>query len=89
MANVKISYEGDTDLSQVFIDDVRVLVGSGTASHPVPNDDEDHALTWFVRGAPGSKYDLKITAPAAAKNEHKTTIDSSTKDGGLHWFRVK
>jgi hypothetical protein len=88
MATITVSYKGDTDLSQVFIDDVRVLVGNGTASHQVPDGGQDHALTWFVRGAPGSKYELKITAPAAAKFDHKATIDSSTKDAGLHWFRV-
>ena len=89
MARVKVSYKGDTDLSQVFIDHVRVLVGEGTASHDVADGGEDHAMTWFVRGAPGSTYVLKITAPEAAKFEYKATIDSSTKDAGLYWFRVE
>jgi hypothetical protein len=87
MATVTVSYKGNTDLSQVFIDDVRVLVGEGTASHQVP-DGGDHAMTWFVRGAPGSTYELKITAPATVKFDHKATIDASTKDAGLFWFRI-
>jgi hypothetical protein len=89
MATVKISYDGDTDLSQIFVDHERVLVGNGTIAHDVKDGSQDHPLTWFVQGAPGSKYDIKITAPASAKFEYKATIDSSTKDAGLYWFRVE
>ena len=89
MATVEVSYSGDTDLDQVFIDDALTLDDTGTASFEVADGGEDHALTWFVRGQPGSMYELKITAPDSAKFEHKATIDSSTKDGGLYWFRVE
>jgi hypothetical protein len=51
-------------------------------------ENEDNALTWFVRGAPGSKYAIEVASPPDAKFKHEGTIDASTKDGGLHWIRV-
>jgi len=89
MATVEVSYSGDTDVSQVLIDDQRIMVGEGSASIQVPDDGGDHALTWFVRGAPGSTYEVQLTAPETAKFDHGATIDSSTKDAGLHWFKVE
>ena len=88
MATVKVSYDGGTDLSQVKINDALVLLGNGEASVGLEGGPE-HALTWFVRGAPGSSYTLKITAPDEAKFTHEATMDSSTMDAGLHWFTVK
>lgn len=86
--NVEVSYSGGTDVSQLFVDDRHVLTGPGSGSIKVNAGEEDHALTWFVRGQPGSTYELKITAPKPAVFTYSATIDGSTKDGGLYWFRV-
>ena len=87
MATVKVSYRGDTDLNRVRIDDEDVLIGEGTGSFEA-DPSRDHALQCFVRGQPGTTYELKITAPDSAKFSRKATVDSSTKDAFLHWFRV-
>jgi hypothetical protein len=87
MATVKVSYSGNTDLSRVRIDDHDVLIGDGTGEFEA-QEGRDHALTCFVRGQPGSAYELKITAPASARLSRKATIDGSTTDAFLHWFRV-
>jgi hypothetical protein len=87
MATVKVSYSGNTDLNRVRIDDEDVVVGEGTGSFEAAAG-RDHALTCFVRGQPGTTYELKITEPKSAKFSRKATIDGSTKDAFLHWFRV-
>jgi hypothetical protein len=87
MAKVSISFGGSTDVSQVKIDDVPVLLGVGKTSVELGGG-EEHGIMWFVRGSPGSDYTVEITAPAEAKFTHAATIDGSTKDAGLHWFRV-
>ena len=87
MAKVSISFGGTVDVSQVKIDDVPILLGSGNASVELGTGQE-HGIMWFVRGSPGSDYTVEITAPDEAKFKHSATIDGSTKDAGLHWFQV-
>jgi hypothetical protein len=88
MATIQVSYSGNTDLSQLFIDDRHILTGAGSGSINVGNGDEDHALTWFIRGAPGSNFEISITAPKSAAFSLKGTVDSSTKEAGIQWFRA-
>ncbi len=87
MATTKISLSGSIDLAQVFIDETLILSGTGKGTSEV-SVGKDHALMWFVRGQPGSNYDVQITDPKVVAFEHKATIDSSTKDAGIHWFKV-
>jgi hypothetical protein len=88
MAQVSISFDGNTDVSQVKVDDVPVLLGTGTTTVEVGDSGAEHGIMWFVRGAPGSSYTVKITAPEEARFSHEATVDSGTKDAGLHWFRI-
>ena len=71
---------------RAHIDGVALTFKDGEATKNVSSG--EHALTWFIHSAPGSKYSIAITAPAEAKFEHKATIDGSLKDGGLHWFMI-
>jgi hypothetical protein len=87
MATVTVTFEGSADVSEVRIDNAPVLLGTGEASVSVGGGRE-HSLMWFVRGAPGSSYELKVTEPDEAKFSHSAKIDGSTKDAGLHWFQV-
>ena len=86
MTSVTVSFSGSTDTTQVFVDDVLVLTGPGTVSRPV--EPGENSLSWFVRGAPGSSYEIKITDPKSAAFSHQATVDASTKDAGIHWFLV-
>ncbi len=88
MIDVTVTFDGNTDASEVRIDNVPVLLGTGEATVTVDGNASDHSVMWFVRGAPGSEYELQITAPASAKFTRSALIDGSTKDAGLHWFHV-
>jgi hypothetical protein len=49
---------------------------------------ERHALSWVVRGAPGSTYFIEITAPPEAKLRHSDTFDDDALDAGVVFFSV-
>jgi hypothetical protein len=87
MPKVDLEFTGDTDTDLIYVDDHGILSGAGSVSRDL--SEGDHALTWFVRGAPGSEYTVSITNPLSAHFSHKATLDQSTKDAGLHWFRVE
>ena len=87
MATVTVKLDdSQLDASLVAIDDKKMSFSSGTATRNAASG--DHALTWFVRGAPGSKYKISITTPSEAVFAHSGTIDSSNTDAGVQWFRV-
>lgn len=87
MTTVELTFTTTADLFMALIDDKKLTFTSGKAKRDI-KEGVDHALTWFVRGAPGSKYTLEITAPPDAKFKAEGVIDASTKDAGLHWIRV-
>lgn len=88
MADVTVTFGGNTDASELRIDNASVLLGTGEATVTVDGNESDHSLMWFVRGAPGSEYELKITAPAEAKFTHSAIINGSTQDAGMRWFKI-
>ena len=87
MKTVEVRFTKTADLFMALIDDKRLQFTNGVATRDL-RENEDHALTWFVRGAPGSKYTIEVASPPEAKFKHEGTIDASTKDAGLHWIRV-
>jgi hypothetical protein len=42
-----------------------------------------------VRGAPGTAYTVRITAPPEAKLTRGDTFDADAFDAGIAWFTVK
>jgi hypothetical protein len=88
MPAANFEFKSTGDLFQALVNNQKLSFSGGKASKNLPSN-LDHSLTWFVRGAPGSTYRLAITAPNSAKWETTGTLDSSTKDAGIHWFRVE
>jgi aspartate 1-decarboxylase len=86
MSTVKVSFKGSVDLAQMFIDDVHILTGEGSGTRELAEG--DHALTYFIRGQPGSTYTLAISEPASVAYSRTATIDGSTKDANVHWFTL-
>jgi hypothetical protein len=87
MKTVEIKFTKTADLFMALIDDKKLKFTGGVATRDL-KENIDYALTWFVRGAPGSTYTIEVAAPPDAKFKHAGTIDASTKDAGLHWIRV-
>lgn len=87
MAEVTVSYTGNTDLNDVRIDDRTVLLGTGETSVKVTGGPE-HSVTYFVRGVPGSRYELKVSVAKEVKFSRSAVIDGSTKDAGVDWITV-
>lgn len=85
MPEVKVKATGQ--LIKVFIDGIRVTItGGGNGSRNVATG--DHAISWHVRGAPGSSYSVQITAPPNAAFLKEVTLDDTQMDAGLHFFKV-
>lgn len=87
MQTIKLKFSGSVDVFAVRIDDKKVSFTAGEASPKVQPG--QHALTWFVRGVPGSTYKLDITEPASIKATRGGTLDEDMKDAGVHWFLLK
>lgn len=73
-------------LIKVFIDGTRVTLTGGKGGRDIAGG--EHAISWNVRGAPGSGYSVQITAPAAAVFKKEAKLDDSQMDAGLHFFKV-
>ncbi|HEX4347776.1 MAG TPA: hypothetical protein VHZ73_09395 [Vicinamibacterales bacterium] len=87
MSKIEVDVAAKADVAKVWIDGTRVTLTNGIGRarvEPGPH----HALSWAVRGAPGTSYSLKITAPAEAKLSHTDTFDHDEFDAGLAWFKV-
>src|SRR5262245_38990148 len=86
-SKVEVDISVKADVAKVSVDDTRVKLsdGEGTVSVKPGN----HSLTWAVRGAAGTTYTIKITAPDEAKLSHSDTFDEEQFDAGLKWFKVK
>jgi hypothetical protein len=87
MAKVDVDISVNADVAKVWVDgtQVRLTDGEGTAK---VEPDAHHALTWAVRGAPGTRYTVKITAPKEARLDRGDTFDNDEFDAGLAWFKV-
>ena len=72
---------------QVLLDDVVILNGSGERTVEGLNVGEKFILTWFVKGAAGSTYSVKVDSPDSAKTSVKKTLGSGGKDFGGFTFR--
>jgi hypothetical protein len=84
MADVSITTKAE--IIKVWIDGTRVNLTNGKGiSRARPGH---HALSWAVRGTPGSSYLVQITAPDESKLKHTDTFDSQGFDAGLSWFTV-
>ena len=86
MKTIVIKIAGALDNARAFIDDVELFFDGGEARQNRPPG--EHGLTWFVRGTPGTQYTIEIADPVEARFKREDTIDSSTKDAGVKWFRV-
>lgn len=84
-AKVTIKFAGGVDLYMVLVDNKRVHIKNGKGDASV-SAGMDFALTWFTRGAPGTKYSLEVTSPPQCAFKHEETIDKSTKAGGVQWL---
>jgi hypothetical protein len=74
------------ELARVWIDGVQLRLKSGVGSTEVRPG--NHVLSWAVRGAPGTTYHVKITAPDEAKLVRGDTFDDDQFDAGVAWFKV-
>jgi hypothetical protein len=73
-------------LIKVFIDGTRVILTGDKGGRAIRSG--EHAISWNVRGAPGSSYAVQITAPSAATFKKEAKLDDSQMDAGLHFFKV-
>ena len=84
MARVDVKATGQ--LIKVFIDGTRVTLTGDKGGRDVTAG--EHAISWNVRGAPGSGYLVQITAPAPVAFKKEAKLDDSQMDAGLHFFKV-
>jgi hypothetical protein len=85
MATITITKKGPVTI-KVQIDGANISFQGNTGTKTVATG--EHALQWFVRGAPGDSYTVSITKPSEAEFSHEGTLDSAQKDAGLQWFTV-
>lgn len=87
MANsVEVNMSVKAEVAKVMVDDAVLKLKGGEATVKVQPG--NHTLTWAVRGAAGTKYTIKITAPKEAIFSHTDTFDEEEFDAGLKWFKV-
>jgi hypothetical protein len=85
MESVIFTFKGTVDLFVVRVNDRKLTFTNGEATTKL-NENEQHTVQWFVRGAPGSNYTFAITEPKAAKFSHSATLDEDMKDAGVIWI---
>ena len=85
-ATVDVTISVQAEIAKILVDDKTVKLTAGTATVKVKPG--NHTLTWAVRGAAGTKYTVKITAPKEAVFSHTDTFDEEQFDAGLKWFKV-
>lgn len=83
---VEVEISVKAEVSKVMVDDTVVRLKDGEGAVKVAPG--NHSLTWAVRGAAGTKYTVKITAPKEAAFSHSDTFDNEQFDAGLKWFKV-
>lgn len=84
---IEVDVSVQAEIAKVWIDGKTVkIAGDGTGTASVPPG--QHALSFAVRGAAGTTYTVRITAPASAKYTHSDTFDDAEFDQVLHWFTV-
>jgi len=84
---IEVKYESTAEFFAAAIDMKKLRFVNGAATRKVGAG--QHALQWFVRGAPGASYTLQITSPRAARFAHAATLDGDMKDAGVHWFGLE
>ena len=77
----------DAEIIKVWIDGTQMKLTNGKGQASVTAG-VHHAISWAARGAPGTKYSIKITAPAEAKLERGDTFDEGKLDVAMAWFSV-
>jgi hypothetical protein len=87
MKTVEVKFEGTVELFVVLVESQKLKFDDGVASIEL-KEGQEYAIQWFVRGAPQSKYTIKITKPKEAKFVHTATLDSHMKDAGVFWFTL-
>jgi hypothetical protein len=85
MPKVTVTKKGPVTI-KVQIDGQNISFQGNTATPTVSAG--EHALQWFVRGAPGQSYAVVITKPKESEFSHEGKLDSNQKDAGLTWFTV-
>ena len=88
MSKVEVDITVAADVARLWVDGTRVKISAGRASVLVVPGNH-HALSWAVRGAPGTSYNIRITAPSEAKLTRGDTFDDEAFDAGVVWFTVK
>jgi len=81
---VNLTYSSNADLFRAQVDGKTIKFVGGKATINVTSG-VNHALQWFVRGAPGSKYTIEITAPKPSVFKHQATLDADRMDAGHTW----
>lgn len=71
---------------QVQLDGKKILSNTGSVNRHLTKG-QKYFINWFVKGSPGSKYSIKITAPDAAKMSRSKTLTQSGKDGNTFSFK--
>lgn len=87
MSKREVSVAVKAEFAKVFVDGKRIVLDNGVGATAVTKGNE-HALTWAVRGAPGTKYIVAIKGPKEATLEHGETFGAEGFDAGIAWFRV-
>jgi hypothetical protein len=85
-ATVDVVISVQAEIAKLRVDDKDLKITAGGAT--VKAKPGNHALTWAVRGAAGTKYTVKITAPKEAVFSHTDTFDEEQFDAGLKWFKI-
>jgi hypothetical protein len=81
-----VAISGRAEAIKVWVDGERVPLTNGEAVVRV--DPGQHAISWAVRGAPGTSYSLQITRPREAKLARGDTFNEVGLDVGVAWFTV-
>jgi hypothetical protein len=84
MTRIEVTTKTTAEWFAAAVDMRRLQFTAGRAWRDLPPG--SHALQWFVRGAPGTTYTIKITRPAKIRFEHTATLDGDQRDAGVHWF---
>ena len=87
MARVEVDVTVKADAARVWIDGTRVALTDGSGRAAV-TPGSNHAMSWAVRGAPGTSYTVRITSPSEARFTHTDRFDDEQFDAGLTWFKV-
>jgi len=88
-AKIEVDISVNADVAKLWVDGARVRVGANGGASVRVAPGGHHALSWAVRGAPGTAYTIRITAPAEARLTRGDTFDADAFDAGIAWFSVR